>query len=200
MSVKGFGRHKNGKAHPVHGKKGVDEKSFSVTEKGMNDKIEVKIDSIPNNSTTKLTAMQKDIEKKLQNQESILTEKEVNYIKSSLNNSFQGSGNDNSFGRKLNEMIWNNEEHFRLTPEQNQKGLEFLKKYAKKEGWGENSYRENHVLQNFKEFRLEGFKDDANYTQAQYGMHNFVPVYLVIAKDGSTFQYYYNRGEVSITG
>lgn len=44
MSVKGFGRHKNGKAHPVHGKKGVDEKSFSVTEKGMNDKIEVKIE------------------------------------------------------------------------------------------------------------------------------------------------------------
>ncbi|MDE1767287.1 MAG: hypothetical protein KGI27_13600 [Thaumarchaeota archaeon] len=44
MSIKGFGRHKNGKAHPVHGKKGVDEKSFSVTEKGMNDKIEVKID------------------------------------------------------------------------------------------------------------------------------------------------------------
>lgn len=46
LSIKGFGRHKNGKAHPVHEKKGVDENSFSVTEKGMNDKIEVKIDPV----------------------------------------------------------------------------------------------------------------------------------------------------------
>lgn len=46
MSVKGFGRHPNGKIHPVHGKKGVSEKEFSVTEKGMDDKIEVKIDPV----------------------------------------------------------------------------------------------------------------------------------------------------------
>lgn len=48
MSVKGFATNKNKKSHPIHGKKGVDEKSFSITEKGMNDKIEVKIDPIKN--------------------------------------------------------------------------------------------------------------------------------------------------------
>lgn len=50
MSVKGFGRHPNGKIHPVHGKKGVSEKEFSVTEKGMNDKIEVKFDPVKENN------------------------------------------------------------------------------------------------------------------------------------------------------
>ena len=46
MSIKGFATNRNKKSHPIHGKKGVDEKSFSVTEKGMNDKIEVKIDPV----------------------------------------------------------------------------------------------------------------------------------------------------------
>lgn len=50
MSIKGYATNKNKNKHPIHGKKGVSEKEFSVTEKGMNDKIEVKIDPVKNES------------------------------------------------------------------------------------------------------------------------------------------------------
>lgn len=46
LPLKGFGRHKSGKAHPIHGKKGIKETDFSISEKGNNEKIEVKIDPI----------------------------------------------------------------------------------------------------------------------------------------------------------
>ena len=201
---KQFRTNSNKNSHPITPKKGIGSEKLNVKVKGNNDTIIV--DPKTNNTnenkenTKKLTTMQKQVLSKLQDYMSILTESDVNYIKNSLNNSFQGSGSDNSFGRRLNDLVWNNEEHFRLTSEQNEKGITFLRKYDKKERWSENAYREHYVIENFKEFRLKGFKDEANIYQLKMGMHNYIPVYMAIANDGRTFEYYYYGGKVNITG
>ena len=190
-----------GNFRPTGGSKGsVSEKDLNISVKGNNDTIKVDTKSMKSSEEKKpkLTAMQKDVLSKLENKDSVLTESEVNYIKSSLNGSFQGSGKDNSFGEKLNDLVWNNEDHFRLTPEQNEKGLKFLKQ--KKIYDNDFGYREQHVIDDFKEFKLKGFKDDANSFQNNLGLHNYIPVYLAVANDGNTFEYYYNHGKVSVTG
>lgn len=92
-----------------------------------------------------------------------------------------------------------------LTPEQTEKGKAWLMKQYKtptgKEK--ENSpfgYRETEVLDNFDHFELVDWYDDSNYFQTQSGIKNYQPVYRVVAKDGSGFEYTVKGGEVYITG
>jgi hypothetical protein len=107
---------------------------------------------------------------------------------------------------KYDDIPWPEDgEGFKLTAEQNKKGLDFLLDQWKGKSGKERvnnpfGYREENVLDSFKEFRLIDFYDDVNYYQTQAGIHNYAPYYRVIGKDGDTFEYYYNGGKVNILG
>jgi len=108
--------------------------------------------------------------------------------------------------RRLNDGTyeWKDVEEFtdlKLTPEQNEKGIKWLRTM----GWGKTGversntpfgYREEEAIKNFKEFKLNSFTNIANYQ----GMKNYVPVYDVYTKEGYGFQYYLNGGIISIVG
>lgn len=57
MSVKGFGRHTNGKVHPVHGRKGVREKDLKVGDDVMFSRIPVGQENVKRYNLQKLIAM-----------------------------------------------------------------------------------------------------------------------------------------------
>lgn len=64
-------------------------------------------------------------------------------------------------------------------------------------------YREMFMLLNFNEFRLVDFYDDSTNQMVQMGYHNYLPVYEVIAKDGSSFSYVpkpFNDLKIEIVG
>lgn len=93
----------------------------------------------------------------------------------------------------------------KLTSEQTQKGLNWLKnKWKTPKGLERENNpfgsREEHIIDNFKEFRLHDLYNNTNAFQDELGIKNFVPVWLVKAKDGSTFQYYMEAGEPKIIG
>lgn len=56
-------------------------------------------------------------------------------------------------------------------------------------------YREQHVLENFSHFEFKGGYDMGN---RHFDYH--VPLWVVVAKDGSSFEYYMKGGEVNIVG
>ena len=125
-----------------------------------------------------------------------LLESEVNLIKRRLNHG----------DLRLMAVFHDNTPEFgyKLTPEQNKKGLDFLMlqwKTARGVERKENPfrYREQRALATFKEFRLVDWFDDVNYYQSKAGIHNLQPVYDVHAREGS-FQYYYSGGKVHIIG
>ena len=132
--------------------------------------------------------------KKLKIKDAVITENEIQTIK----NSYNGAGDQSrAFAKLADSELWDryhSDLGTRLTEEQTVKGLAFLKK-----GHPEFANREKSIIDNFREFRLAGFKDDATYRQTQLGIANWTPVYMVFGNDGSSFQYYYN-GKMNITG
>lgn len=121
-----------------------------------------------------------------------LKEKEVLLLKRRLNDGKITP--DEIFGENFDKA-------FRLTDEQEKKGLKWLNNLRRTKTGAERENnpfgaREEYVLDNFDRFELVDFYDNANYYQAQVGRHNYQPLYEVVAKDGSSFQYWqgYDRG------
>ena len=61
-------------------------------------------------------------------------------------------------------------------------------------------YREQHVLENFKEIKLLEYVNRANLIQSKYGIRCYVPYYAVIGTDGTGFDYLVWAGECEILG
>ena len=87
----------------------------------------------------------------------------------------------------------------KLTPEQNAKGLKWLKN----QGWTPRGierknnpfgYREEDTINSFQEFRLNSFTNVSHFDYP-----NYIPVYDVVGKKGS-FQYIMEGGKVKIIG
>ena len=115
-----------------------------------------------------------------------ITESQLNLLKRRMNN-----------GEKIDvTFIWDGE--IQLSPEQNKKGIEFLRdqwqtKTGKERKNNPFGYREQEVINNFTHFELAGFYDTARYGQRSF----FIPLYRCCG-DGC-FEYYYN-GTVNIVG
>jgi hypothetical protein len=113
--------------------------------------------------------------------------------------------------RRLNDKkikhdeIFKNKESFKLTEEQEKKGIGWLRKQWKTPNGVERKNnpfgaREEYVLDNFDHFELVDFYNNVNYLQSQSGLNNYVPYYRVVAKDGSYFEYwvgYQDRNQTS---
>lgn len=88
----------------------------------------------------------------------------------------------------------------RITPEQTKKGLDWLDDKRRTPTGKERlnnpfGAREEAVLDNFDRFELTEFFDSGN----QFVSFK-IPLWTVIAKDGSRFQYHSQGGKVNITG
>jgi hypothetical protein len=88
-----------------------------------------------------------------------------------------------------------------LSPEQNKKGLDYLRDQWRTPSGIERKNnpfgaRETEVLENAKEIRLLDF----NNKSTTPNFNNYVPIYQVVAKDGSTFDYYVQGGRINIVG
>ncbi len=120
----------------------------------------------------------------------VLSEKEINLLKRRLNNK--------EITRA--EVFFLQDEGFRLTLEQEEKGKAWLINLWKTPTGVERKnnpfgYREEEVLKNVDYMELVEFYDNVNYTQAQMGIKNYQPYYRVVSKpdkDGhrDTFEYY----------
>jgi len=145
-------------------------------------------------SMKKKSRMEKDFYEK-----PVLAESEIRLLKDRMNR-----GKLNAFD-VLNRMP---EDGWKITSAQMHKGFDWLMNRWKSPKTGAErknnpfGYREQEILKNFKEFRLVSFRDTANVYQTQMGIHWYLPVYDVIAKDGSSFQYHIDNtaGGVSIVG
>ncbi len=143
----------------------------------------------------------KSIMENINLEKGFITEKEILKIKMRLNGT-SGAGKQTTQFKPSDIQFPDG--GFKLSPEQTQKGLTWLKdqwqtpngKERKNNPFG---YREEDAIKNFTEFRLIDFFDTASYYAVQSGIHNYIPVYEVIGKENN-FQYYYNGGKVSIIG
>ena len=123
----------------------------------------------------------------------MITEAEVNLLRRRLNN---------------NKLTYEDVEvlnDIRITPEQTKKGLDWLmKKWKTPRGIVRKNnpfgYREENVLENFKEFRLNSFTNNNNAYMTSFGINNWIAVWDVIATDGSAFQYIMEGGMPKIIG
>ena len=111
--------------------------------------------------------------------------------------------------RRLNHGVYNWDDvevlqNLKITPEQTNKGLTWLKN----KGWTprgierKNSpfgYREEDAIETFKEFRLDSFTNRNNYFQQENNIFNWLPVWNVIGKKNS-FQYIVENETASIIG
>jgi hypothetical protein len=125
-------------------------------------------------------------------EDNVITEKEINLIKTRLNN-----GREDQRTEDVVQYIWDNSP--KLTGDQNEKGIKFLRNLWKSPTGKERSsnpfgYREQEALETFEYFELAGFHDISRYGQSKF----YVPLYNVIGNDVS-FQYYYD-GKVNIVG
>jgi len=129
---------------------------------------------------------------KLDDEDSIVTKPEIEWMRKFLNDSFGNTGDvDQDFVDSIKDKVDNNPDGFRITPEQTTQGLDFLRKTKNQKVFSE---REKDILENFKEFRLIGWQD------ASSGSTFFVPLWKVESTDGNSFEYYFAGGEVEITG
>ena len=120
----------------------------------------------------------------------VLTEAQLNLLKRRLND------------KKItqNDIFGQQGKVFLLTPEQTKKGLDFLNNERRTPKGVERKNnpfgaREEAVLDNFDRFEVGDFFDAGN----QFVTFN-VPLFRVVAKDGSTFEYHFSGGKVNITG
>jgi len=133
----------------------------------------------------------------------VLTKSEIQSIKNSLNGSVGGDTAKRfaDLAREKIARLNDNAEQIMITPEHNQQGIDFLKKKPQRDLFGS---REENVIDNFKKFKLTGFKNEATFDQNKLGIVNFTPTWEVVAKDGSTFDYNLNfsggKDRISITG
>lgn len=164
---------------------------------------ELKAELIPKEfGGVKLSNTQRDMLGKLANNETVLTEGDVNYIKNTYNGTYSNDHGRreepiSAYAELIQEKFGNNEDGFKLTQEQTNKGLEWLKKSRiYKNTFGD---RERAIYDNFKEFRLVDFTDRGNNYYRQY-----IPVYRVISKDGNHFDYHItamdSQASISIVG
>ena len=118
-----------------------------------------------------------------------LTEREILLLKRRLND-----------GKINPDDIFQIRSSFKLTDEQEKKGLKFLKNEWENKTGGERKnnpfgQREIHVLENFDNFKLIDFYDTSTFYQTQLGIKFYVPIYRVIGKDGSSFLYWWGYQE-----
>ncbi len=91
---------------------------------------------------------------KLADENSVITEPEVNWMKKFLNNTFGApKTTDENFKNDLINAI-SEQDGYKISPELNQKGIDFLRKNKRK-----LSQRENLIIDNFDFFTFEGFDD-----------------------------------------
>ena len=146
---------------------------------------------------SKLTKNQVEIRDKLLESDPILTEADINYMKNTINNSFSGSSDeDTEFKKFIRDVVWNHESPdgkngYRITQDQTEKGLKWLKKFYN----NSMGYREQAIFDNFEEFRLIGWHDNAHYGQNSF----YVPYYAVYGDDNK-MSYHMENGKISIDG
>ena len=134
---------------------------------------------------------------KLEKKDPVLSEKEINWMKNNINGSFAGSGGKtNEFGMKVQEIVANREGGFKISDEQSTKGLDWLKKKPQLNMMG---FREKDIVDNFDDFRLDGFFDAGNSFRSF-----FMPLWKVRSKpdkDGDRrTMLYYNSGGMQVIG
>ena len=121
-----------------------------------------------------------------------ITEKEINLIKMRMNNDKVDEAT-----QEVIDYIWENSPQ--LTPDQNKKGIDYLRNLWKSPTGKERTnnpfgYREQDTLETFEYFELRGFYDAGNRYRKFY-----VPLYTCVGKD-SSFEYAFYGGEVNILG
>ncbi len=121
----------------------------------------------------------------------VLTEQQFNLLKRRLDDN--KINQQDIFGKSFSKS-------FKLTPEQTKKGFDFLDNRRRTPRGVERKNnpfgaREEAVLDNFDRFEVTEFFDAGN----QFVKFH-VPLFTVIAKDGSTFQYHFSGGKVNIVG
>lgn len=129
----------------------------------------------------------------------IITEQEINLICRRLNNKGKYTIEHITFLFDLP-----NDSRLKITQEQTEKGLNWLKdKWKTPKGIERKNnpfgYREEEAIKTFKEFKLIDFHNNINSVQASYNISNYVPIYAVMGKT-SSFQYYLEAGKPIITG
>lgn len=117
-----------------------------------------------------------------------ISEQEISLIKERLNSGVYTAENVNEIDNK------------RLTSEQNEKGYKYMYGLYKSPTGKErinNPYgeREQEVLNNYSHFELVSWSDEGNQFYKSY-----TPIYLVVAKDGSSFEYIMTGGKIKIIG
>lgn len=124
--------------------------------------------------------------------DNVITEKQILLIKKRLN-----ADKDDESVKAVVDYIWDEKPY--LTPEQNQKGLEYLMNLwksptGKVRSTNPYGYREQEALETFESFQLSGYHDVSRYGQKP----QFVPQYIVNGKETS-FEYYVD-GKINIVG
>jgi hypothetical protein len=125
-------------------------------------------------------------------QTNTITEKEINLIKLRMNNDKVDEDT-----QEVIDYIWDNSPQ--LTPDQNKKGIDFLRNLWKSPTGKERTnnpfgYREQDALETFEYFELRGFYDAGNRYNKFY-----VPLYTCVGAD-SSFEYAFYGGKVNILG
>jgi hypothetical protein len=127
-----------------------------------------------------------------------ISEKEINYIVKKMNDA-NGVKNFDSELKSIVDWVWDNEP--RLSKEQDEKGIKFLKNLAfmangKSRSNSPFGSREEYTLKNFTYMKLRGFHDVAKYGQPE----RYVPLFTVYDDEGYGFEYYYHAGKVNVVG
>jgi hypothetical protein len=122
-----------------------------------------------------------------------ITEKQINLIGRRLNNEKPLGELSDLHNKAINEGL-------RLSAEQERKGLDWLLDQWKTPKGKERKnnpfgYREEDVLENFACIRYDGHTDAGNAWHSWYA-----PIYTVIDKNDSAFQYYIQGGLIQIIG
>lgn len=133
-----------------------------------------------------------------------ITERQVLAFRKMLNG-YSSSSITKEEKDELQDLLYNRDNQLKITPEQSEKGINWLRNQWKTPRGVERKnnpfgYREEDCIENFDHFTFGGTYNDANYYMAQNGLANHLPLYVVHAKDGSSFEYYVSGGQVNITG
>jgi hypothetical protein len=139
--------------------------------------------------------MSQSAKKVIDSKAPLMTEQELNLVKRRLND---GTMDVHKFWEDRNS------EPIQLTEAQNKKGYDWLKNLwvtptGKEREMSPFGYREEQVMRNFDHIEVIDFYDMSRTSD----FHNYVPLYSVVAKDGSAFDYYYDPSsdyKVAIVG
>lgn len=120
----------------------------------------------------------------------IISESDINLIKNRINR-----------GEDVDLDAFYEKEGILLTPQQDQKGFQFLwdlykTPTGKERGNNPFGWREQNVLENFDHFEVIDFYDATR----PGGVKFVVPYYRVVSKEGDTFEYAFHGGQIHILG